>query len=182
MGFIKKGQRFVIIGTGRGGVVAEDFNYRYGSKVSVLLDGHATPVDESIHNMLIITKLDNIVDGKLTEKSVHPQFKEDEVFRFKKGDRVKFKHSGATGTLVEDEVISDDTCNVLVRWDKTGNALWEHKRDLHVLHAPRDTGVNPNQAEIDAIDAIRLPLIAELEKRQAVLSKLTQAKKILERG
>lgn len=124
----------------------------------------------------------SIVDGKLKERSVHPQFKQEEVFRFKKGDRVKFKHSKANGTIVEDEGITGDICNVRVRWDKTDMVKWEHKRDLDVLYAPRASDKNPNQAEIDAIDAARLPLIAEIEKLQAALGKLTQAKKILERG
>lgn len=144
-----------------------------------------------VPDLLVATKLElpftgggSIVDGKLTEKSVHPQFKDEdeEVFRFKKGDRVKLKYNKANGTIVEDEIVSRDTCNVKVRWDKAGNPMWEHKKDLDVLYAPRASDKNPNQAEIDAIDAARLPLIAEIEKLQAALGKLTQAKKILERG
>jgi hypothetical protein len=142
-----------------------------------------------VPDLLVATKLElpftgggSIVDGKLTEKSVHPQFKEEEVFRFKKGDRVKLKYNKSNGTIVEDEITSRDTCNVKVQWDKGGTALWEHKRDLDVLYAPRASDKNPHQEEINAIDAARLPLIAEIEKLQAALGKLTQAKKILERG
>lgn len=113
-------------------------------------------------------------------------------FQFKEGDRVKLKYNRNTGTVLRDQ----EANGVLVAWDhakpgsekasegvKGGTNLWEKPGDLTVLHAPRATDpVNPRQDEIDAIDALRLPLIAKIEKDQAILSKLTAAKKILTKG
>lgn len=110
---------------------------------------------------------------------------EEAEFRLKIGDRVRFKHNRKNGTVRSNEMFGDT--NIMVEWDRKDGgkdkAIWEHIRDLAVLYAPRATDTDDEaQATIDQIDAIRLPLIAEIEKKQAILSKLTAAKKILQKG
>ena len=101
----------------------------------------------------------------------------DEPFLYKKGDRVKLKFNQSTGTVVRDQMGSEGA--IFVKWDKSGKCIWEEPKSLVVLHAPRHTDEpHPNQELIDQIEAVRLPLKAEVERQQALLKHLTSALKI----
>jgi hypothetical protein len=151
----------------------EEIRKEYKDHLLGLTDNH------SLFTILVgFNKAGSIINGKLTEeKAAHPQA--EEMFRLKIGDRVKFKYDKKNGTIRSNEMAGD--ANVKVEWDKDDGTRWEHIVDLQVLHAPRET-TNPNQELIDQIEELRRPLIIELEQRQAVLAKLTAAKKILQKG
>lgn len=141
----------------------------------------------------------SIKDGNMNEWQVSDHSKRgpikdgvEEKFLYKEGDRVKLKYNKNTGTVARDQ--TDPQKTVLIHWDKAkpfdkstdekgGRELWEYPRNLTVLHAPRATDpANPDQELIDQLEALRLPIKARIERDQAILSKLTAAKKILKKG
>jgi len=153
-------------------VPAEHEDYLKGHISVLVIDD----VSEEFINLLTAGQYEPFTDAGSIKDGA------EEKFLFKKDDRVKLKYNGNTGTVVRDEK-DVDARFVAVQWDKGVSPVTEHAKDLTVLHAPRESDpVNPRQAEIDAIDAIRLPLIAKIEKDQAILSKLTAAKRILKKG
>lgn len=93
------------------------------------------------------------------------------------GDRVKLKYNRNCGTVVGLETAPGFIERYRVKWDKSGKTYTESRRSLEVLYAPRSTDDPlPAQAEIDAIDKLREPLIKQVEELQAKLRVLNQAK------
>lgn len=166
---LKKGDRVESKSGGIGTVQEDEGDYAY---VSVTFDNGYTGNYKA-------DSLKRLV-GSINPKEVHsvpktPNNSSD--FLYKKDDRVKLKYNGSIGTVVRDQVGSEGA--IFVVWDKSGKYIWEEPKNLVTLHAPRHTDEpHPNQELIDQIESVRLPLKAEVERKQALLKHMTQALKI----
>jgi hypothetical protein len=98
------------------------------------------------------------------------------------GDRVKFKFGRQCGSVVRIHHESFPVERYLIQWDHSDQQYVESRQSLEVLYAPRTTdGPLPAQAQIDAIDELRKPIIEQVEYLQAKLRLLNQTKGMLKR-